>query len=115
MTNLVYLPATKHRNKPNRRIFFHPEEFRTILNIYSRHVMTGEWKDYAIDTKNYMAIFTIFKHSFDAPLFSITKRLNGKKFEYLLLRGKQTIKRSSKLDVILKEIDKPMRLIKFID
>lgn len=114
MTNLVYLPTHSHPSKVHARVFFHRDEFRTILNIYSKHVASGEWKDYAIDAKGYMALFTVFRHSFDAPLFSIAKRLNGKKFEYLILRGHQTVKRSGQLDKILKEIDKPMRFIKFI-
>ncbi len=75
----------------------------------------GEWKDYAIDAKNSMALFTVFRHSFDSPLFSIAKRMNGKRFEFMILRGKQVMKRSSDLYALLKEIDKPTRFIKFIN
>ena len=114
MTNLIYLSTYPHPRKVSVNVFFNQDEFRSILNIYSRHVASGEWKDYAIDAKGYMALFTIFRHSYDTPLFSIAKRLNGKKFEYLLLHRQQTIKRSGQLSVILKEIDKPMRLIKFL-
>ncbi len=49
-------------------------ELQRILNLYSRRVASGEWRDYAIDHLENMAAFSVFRHSLDKPLFTIAKR-----------------------------------------
>ena len=44
-----------------------------ILNIYGQQVAAGAWKDYAIDMQNDRAIFSIFRHACEVPLFRIEK------------------------------------------
>ena len=56
-----------------RRVSFSQQELRELLNVYSRRVVTGEWRDYAIDHLTGMAVFSIFRHSCDAPLFRVAK------------------------------------------
>ena len=114
MTNLVdisnYRPLGKGRQK--KSIFFTREELRAILNVYSKHVADGEWKDYAIDYQSGYASFSVFRHSFDRPLLSIGKRRNGKHDEFLLTSNGRTMKRGRHLGDILKLLAKPMKLIK---
>lgn len=112
MTNLIDLTQYRGTGQKKHRVFFTREELRAILDVYSRHVAQGEWKDYAIDAQGPVALFTVFRHSFDAPLFSFTKRRNGKTIEYALTNGSRTIKRSTSLATILKLVDKPMKLIR---
>jgi hypothetical protein len=45
-----------------------------MLSVYSRRVIDGEWRDYAIDSRDGKAIFSIFRHSFAQPLFAIVKQ-----------------------------------------
>jgi hypothetical protein len=66
-------------------------ELQRILNLYSRRVASGEWRDYAIDHGEHMAAFSVFRHSHDRPLFTIAKRraLGGDGDFLLLARGKK--------------------------
>lgn len=112
MTNLVDL--SQYRKKGSRKpgVFFSRDELRAILDVYSRRVAAGEWKDYAIDRQGADAFFTVFRHSFDAPLFTIGKRRNAKVDEFLLINEGRTVKRSASLEKILMIVDRPARLLK---
>ena len=54
-------------------IYFSKYELTFILNIYSKHVSLGTWRDYAIDSKNNMAVFSIYRHTFDQPIYQVIK------------------------------------------
>ena len=49
-------------------IFFSKLELTCILNLYSKQVSKGFWRDYALDSKIDNAIFSIYKYSHDIPL-----------------------------------------------
>ena len=63
--------------KQIRRVSFNRNELRELLNEYSRRVASGEWRDYAIDFKRDRAVFSVFRHTAEHPLYSIEK-LPGK-------------------------------------
>ncbi|WP_259780207.1 DUF2794 domain-containing protein [Aestuariispira ectoiniformans] len=115
MTNLIELTQHREPGQKKPRVSFTKEELRAILDVYSRHVAQGEWKDYAIDINGPVATFSVFRHSFDSPLFSFGKRRNGRAIEYMLLDKGRTVKRSTSLKAILKLVDKPMKLIRLPD
>jgi hypothetical protein len=92
-------------------VYFDRHELRRLLDIYSRRVMTGEWKDYAIDHQSGRAIFSIFRHTFDSPVFAITKRREGKRCAYQVFCGPQKIKQSSTIEGALLIFDKELREI----
>jgi hypothetical protein len=48
--------------------FFTRAELNLLLSLYSRHVMSGEWRDYAIDRQDDMAVFSIFRRTFEGAL-----------------------------------------------
>ena len=54
-------------------IFFSKLELTSILNLYSKQVSKGYWRDYALDSKIDNAIFSIYRHSQDKPMFQIIK------------------------------------------
>jgi len=56
-----------------RRIFFSRRELDQLLQLYSRQVARGEWRDYAIDQSEDTAAFSVFRHSLDSPLYTIVK------------------------------------------
>ncbi len=111
MTELIDLSQHRRSAKGQKRVFFDKTEFRRLLDVYSRHVASGEWRDYAIDALGPMAIFSIFKSSYDKPVFAIAKRRNGKHNEFAVLSGPRTIKRSRSLNEALKVFDKPLKLV----
>ena len=45
-------------------------ELNRILTIYGRMVAAGEWRDYAIDFLDDVAVFSIFRRSSEMPLFT---------------------------------------------
>jgi len=54
-------------------IFFSKYELTFILNLYSKQVSLGSWRDYAIDSKNDIAVFSIYRHTHDQPMYQVIK------------------------------------------
>ena len=91
--------------------FFDRHELNQLLSLYSRRVASGEWRDYAIDQKGGSAVFSVFRHSQDAPVFRIAKRAAGSAAgvapentpgsaahgEYLVLSGRETLKQAASM------------------
>src|SRR5438132_14431737 len=63
---------TKHRT-----LYFTRHELNQLLSLYSRHVARAVWRDYAIDHRDGMALFSVFRHSDEPPLYSIKKTDGG--------------------------------------
>ena len=106
----VFLPP-RARNKP---YFFQENELSAILSAYSNRVATGEWRDYAIDHNTSGALFSIFKHTAETPLFVIEKRKpKGIKDapQFYLHDRKRTLAKSGKLQDVLFYLDRMPRLV----
>lgn len=83
-------------------VFFSKIELSLILNLYSKQVSKGNWKDYALDSQVDNAIFSVYKHTQDKPLYQIIKKSNKgfrnkpnfyiKKNEYILTHSRQLSK-----------------------
>ena len=98
--------------RARRQVSFRPEELRALMNLYSRRVMSGEWKDYAIDFKPGYASFTMFKHTFDAPLFSVVKlRKRSGDDEWMVFKGQERVKRNARLVDALSYFDKALVVV----
>src|SRR5260370_18245544 len=69
--------ATLHRRSDHRRkaktVFFSRPELNQLLSLYSRQVMRGEWRDYAIDQRESAALFSVFRHTQERPLYTVVK------------------------------------------
>jgi Protein of unknown function (DUF2794) len=52
---------------------FDRHELNTILNLYGKKVAAGEWRDYAIDFNRDTAVFSVFRHASQCPLYRIEK------------------------------------------
>ena len=48
-------------------------ELNQILRVYGFQVAAGEWRDYAIDMMRECAVFSVFRHTSDVPLYRIEK------------------------------------------
>ena len=71
--------VTSSASTNNHNLYFSKDELAKILNLYSKGVSNGEWKDYAIDFNKNNAFFYIFKHSLAAPECILNKSLERKK------------------------------------
>jgi hypothetical protein len=56
------------------RVFFDRRELNLILSLYGRMVAAGEWRDYAMDSLDDRALFSIFRRTSEAPLYQVEKR-----------------------------------------
>ncbi|WP_340117922.1 DUF2794 domain-containing protein [Pelagibius sp. 7325] len=101
---------SEYRKSP-RRIFFDRAELNQLLSLYSRNVASGEWRDYAIDQVGGSAIFSVFRHTHDAPLYSIAKQGNSRSIEYVIFSGREKIKRAKTLGDALKVFKKNLRVV----
>ena len=96
-------------------IFFSKLELTSILNLYSKQVSKGYWRDYALDSKIDNAIFSIYKHSLDKPMYQIIKisqkRFRNKPIFYIKKSG-EVISKSKSLFAILSNFDKKLSIKK---
>lgn len=91
-------------------IFDRPELNR-ILAVYGRMVAAGEWRDYALDFLEEVAVFSVFRHASEMPLLRIEKRprLRAKQGQYsVMAAGGVILKRGHDLAQVLKIFDKKL-------
>jgi len=111
------LTAEVHRLPPDHRRgaapFFDRTELNLLLSLYSRHVACGQWRDYAIDQRHGSAVFSVFRHTHDAPLFRIAKRAGrgGRRTEFVVESGRETLKRASTMREALSVFRQPLRIV----
>ena len=96
-------------------IFFSKIELTSILNLYSKQVSKGYWKDYAFDSKIDNAVFSVYKHSHDKPMYQIIKN-SHKGFRnkpiFLIKKDEQIISKSNSLLIILSNFEKKLSIKK---
>ncbi len=82
-----------------------------MLSVYSRRVADGEWRDYAIDNRNGMAVFSIFRRCYERPLFAIVKQRAEADAEYALYAGPEQLDSKCSLSDLLVALESRPRLI----
>ena len=96
-------------------IFFSKLELTSILNLYSKQVSKGYWRDYALDSKVDNAIFSIYKHSQDKPMYQIIK-ISQKGFRnkprFYIKKGEEVINKSNSLSNIISNFEKKLSIKK---
>ena len=93
------------------QVCFDRLELNRILCVYGRMVAAGEWRDYALDFLEEAAVFSIFRHAAEMPLFRIEKRpkLRAKQGQYsVIAAGGMILKRGHELAQVLKIFDKKL-------
>jgi hypothetical protein len=94
-------------------VFFTRRELDQILRVYGRKVAAGEWRDYAIDFGRDRAVFSVFRHTSEVPLFRIEKqpRLARRQGAYGVIAATGLIlKRGHDLALVLSVLDRPVRV-----
>jgi hypothetical protein len=97
-------------------VHFNRTELTLLLNLYARRVSEGAWRDYAIDQGGECAVFSIYRHTLDRPVFTITKltgtKLAGtKRAEYVAATAERELARSASLAEALAALERAPRLI----
>lgn len=109
METLIDLGSYRRARK---QVSYQPDELRALMNLYSNRVMAGEWRDYAIDFRPGFVSFSMFKHTFDAPLFSVVKiRPRHGGLEWLVFKGKERVKRAPTLNDALAYFDQKLVVV----
>src|SRR5215467_11347532 len=69
------------------QVTFDRLELNRILAIYGRMVAAGEWRDYALDFLDEVAVFSIFRRASEVPLYRIEKRprLRARQGQYCVM------------------------------
>jgi len=107
-------PATITRLSDHRRrqkaVFFTRPELNQLLSLYSRQVARGEWRDYAIDQRDGAAVFAVFRHTQESPLFTIIKVVAGagRHGDFTLLSGRQRLASGKALGEVLQALQKKL-------
>ncbi|HEY4273842.1 MAG TPA: DUF2794 domain-containing protein [Rhizomicrobium sp.] len=92
-------------------------ELNRLLTVYGRMVAAGEWRDYALDFLEEVAVFSIFRRTSEMALFRVEKRpkLRAKQGQYCVIAaGGLVLKRGHDLALVLRVFDKK-RLQVFAD
>ena len=90
-----------HRRR-QRTIYFTRAELNQLLGLYSRQVMRGEWRDYAIDQHDGAALFSVFRHTQEGALYTIVKTAAGagRHGDFMLLSGRHRLASGALSDVL---------------
>ena len=86
-------------------VAFDRKELTLILQVYGLHVGAGDWRDYAIDMMKDKAVFSIFRHASDVPLYRIEKdpKLARRQGAYSVVAGSgHILKRGRDLATVLR-------------
>ena len=91
--------------KEKEKVTFSKKDLNSIISIYSQKVSNGIWKDYSINFEKNYAEFSIYKHTYASPEFSIVK--NKKKIFSIYSRTQELKKSKCIKDVldILKKVE----------
>jgi hypothetical protein len=95
----------------DKSIRFDRIELKRILDTYGRMVMAGEWRDYAIDFRDDVAVFSVFRRTTEMPLYSIEKRpkLKDRQGQYsVVAAGGQVLKRGHELSAVLRVLERKL-------
>ena len=108
-------PVSKYpRRSPPTGVTFSRFELAQLLNLYSRRVISGEWRDYAIDHGAGEAVFSIFRHSADRPLFAVSKvaQPGRDRRTWVVRRGPEKLRQGDSIVDVLPALEGGPRLVR---
>ena len=115
---IPFRPAGKTVSQPGKNVTangrlpvvsFNRNELNQIFSIYGRRVAEGEWRDYAIDMLGDRAVFSVYRHTCEQPLYRIEKnpRLARRQGAYSVIAATGSIlKRAHSLNRVLGVFDR---------
>ncbi|MEM1266702.1 MAG: DUF2794 domain-containing protein [Pseudomonadota bacterium] len=92
-------------------VTFHRRELSLIMPVYGRMVASGDWRDYAISMLRDVAIFSIFRHTAEHPIYRIEKRpklaLRQGQYSVVAMDG-WVMKRGNELPSVLRVLERKL-------
>jgi hypothetical protein len=98
------------------QVSFDRRELMAIMSVYGRMVAAGEWRDYGISCLRDIAIFSVFRHAAEHPLYRIEKRplLRARQGMYAVVgMDGHVLRRGQDLVAVLRVLEK--RAIRAVD
>ena len=109
-------PTPFPKTDPHEKVAFDRRELGIILGLYGRMVAAGEWRDYAMSFRKDHAVFAVFRHTGEHPLYRIEKRpkLRARQGQYALIgTDGRMLKRGADLKTLLHMLER--KLIRAIE
>jgi hypothetical protein len=109
--------ATVIRIKDYRRrrslTCFSRQELNLLISIYSRRVISGEWKAYALDHDDGTARFSIFTNAHAQPLYTIVKlaQPSRRRRRFTVTQGPHKVAEGDTLSQALAHFGRELRII----
>ena len=113
--NSLYHNGNNKDSSDKNTIYFSKYELTFIFNLYSKQVSFGSWRDYAIDNKNNIAVFSIYRHTHDQPMYQIIKtRKKGYRNnpDFFIKDSNKIIYKSKVIEQILSKFEKKLNIKK---
>jgi len=109
MATVFRLSDLRRRVRP---VFFSRAELNQLLSLYSRQVMRGEWRDYAIDQHDGAALFSVFRHTQESALYTVVKTATGagRPGDFMLLSGRRRLASGAALADVLSGLKRQVTL-----
>ncbi|MEM8569678.1 MAG: DUF2794 domain-containing protein [Pseudomonadota bacterium] len=105
MTDITPFPQTQDR------VRFHRTELSIILGLYGRMVAAGIWRDYGISMLRDVAVFSVFRHTAENPVYRIEKRpkLAARQQQYAVVgMDGRILRRGADLATVLRVLEKKL-------
>ena len=105
------LPNVTQLHAVPEQVSFHRSELAVILGLYGRMVAAGEWRDYGISCLREVAVFSVFRHTAENPIYRIEKRpkLARKQGEYAVIgMDGRILKRGHDLSAVLRVLERKL-------
>ncbi|MEM6486969.1 MAG: DUF2794 domain-containing protein [Pseudomonadota bacterium] len=97
-------------------VAFDRRELGVVLDLYGRGVAIGAWRDYSMDFLRERAVFSIFRHAAEHPIYRIEKRPKDAQrqgaYSVVGMDGR-IVKRGRELKQVLRVLD--TKLIRAVD
>jgi hypothetical protein len=96
-----------------KTIYFTRPELNQLLSLYSRKVAAAEWRDYAIDHRDGVAVFSVFRHTHETALFAVMKWAAGanRRGDYAVFSGRRRLEIGRTLVEVLPVLEKKLKLV----
>jgi hypothetical protein len=92
-------------------VVFSRTELSVILGLYGRMVAAGLWRDYGISMLRDAAVFAVFRHTAEHPLYRIEKRpkLAARQGQYAVIAmDGRILKRGHDLAQVLRVLERKL-------
>jgi hypothetical protein len=108
-------PTTSGRAGRAPLVIFNRHELDAILQMYSRMVRAGEWRDYSIEFEPDRATFSIFRRTSEGALYRIVKTRKASQRQgsfSVISAGGRILRRGYELGPVLSALNaKRLRLV----